>query len=39
MIWLRCGNTSEARLKEILSKHLEDALAFIEAGDPLVEIQ
>ena len=39
VIWLRCGNTSEARLKEILSHHLENALAFIDAGDPLVEIQ
>ena len=39
VIWLRCGNTSEARLKEILSNHLEDALAFINAGDALIEIQ
>jgi predicted nuclease of predicted toxin-antitoxin system len=39
VIWLRCGNTSEARLKEILFLHLESALAFIAAGDSLVEIQ
>ena len=39
VIWLRCGNTSEVRLKEILSNHLENALAFIGAGDSLVEIQ
>ena len=39
VIWLRCGNTSEERLKGILSEHLETALAFIQAGDPLVEIQ
>jgi predicted nuclease of predicted toxin-antitoxin system len=39
IIWLRCGNTSEYRLKQILKKHLDDALRFIEAGDNLVEIQ
>ena len=39
VIWLRCGNTSEAKLKEILFLHLESALAFIAAGDSLVEIQ
>jgi len=39
VIWLRCGNTSEARLKQILTDHLDDALAFIGSGDDLVEIQ
>lgn len=39
VIWLRCGNTSEARLKEIFSNHLLNALGFIAAGDSLVEIQ
>jgi len=39
VIWLRCGNTSEERLKEILSKNLEVALAYLAAGESLVEIQ
>ena len=39
IIWLRCGNTSEAKLKQILADHLEDALKFIDAGDDIVEIQ
>ena len=39
VIWLRCGNTSEAALKQILSNHLNEALDFIANGDPLVEIQ
>ena len=39
VIWLRCGNTSEARLKEILSIHLAEALAFLDSGEDLVEIR
>jgi predicted nuclease of predicted toxin-antitoxin system len=39
VIWLRCGNTSEERLKEILSSHLMDAMAYLQAGECLVEIQ
>lgn len=39
VIWLRCGNTTESRLKEILKDHLEEALRFIESGERLVEIQ
>jgi predicted nuclease of predicted toxin-antitoxin system len=39
VIWLRCGNTSEHRLKEILRLHLAKALSLIERGEPLVEIQ
>ena len=39
IIWLLCGNTSEAMLKQILADHLEDALRFIAAGDALVEVQ
>ena len=38
IIWLTCGNTSEARLQEIFSKHLDAARRLIEAGDSLVEI-
>jgi predicted nuclease of predicted toxin-antitoxin system len=39
VIWLRCGNTSEAELKQILSDHLATALDFILKGEALVEIQ
>jgi predicted nuclease of predicted toxin-antitoxin system len=39
VIWLRCGNTSEAALKQILADHLDEALGFIASGEGLVEIQ
>ena len=39
VIWLRCGNTTESRLKEILNKHLEETLVFLRDGEALVEIQ
>jgi predicted nuclease of predicted toxin-antitoxin system len=39
VIWLRCGNTSEERLKQVLSNHLTRALDYITTGEPLVEIQ
>lgn len=38
IIWLTCGNTSNARLREILSQTLPRALEFLEAGEALVEI-
>jgi predicted nuclease of predicted toxin-antitoxin system len=38
VIWLTRGNTSNARLREILSVSLEKALNLIEAGETLVEI-
>ena len=38
IIWLACGNTSEAALKQILSSALPEALRLLEAGDDLVEI-
>jgi predicted nuclease of predicted toxin-antitoxin system len=37
VIWLTCGNTSNARLKEILTEHLVEALDILE-NDDLVEI-
>lgn len=39
VIWLRCGNTSENRLKQILTDHLDEALDFIASGETFVEIQ
>jgi predicted nuclease of predicted toxin-antitoxin system len=38
IIWLTCGNTSNARLQEILSATLLEALELLRTGEPLVEI-
>ncbi len=38
VIWITCGNTSNARLKEILTSALPKALELIDAGERLVEI-
>ena len=38
VIWLRCGNTSNARLRDLLRSTLRQALALIAAGESLVEI-
>ena len=38
ILWLTCGNTSEARLQQIFTTHFSSARRLIEAGDSLVEI-
>ena len=38
LIWITCGNTSNAYLRTVLSETLKDALAVLESGDTLVEI-
>ncbi len=38
IIWLTCGNTSNANLKIILSKTLQDAINFLESGEKIIEI-
>ena len=38
VVWLTCGNTSNARLREILAATLGPALALVDAGERLVEI-
>jgi predicted nuclease of predicted toxin-antitoxin system len=38
VIWLTCGNTSNARLKKILANTLEKALELLQSGEQLVEI-
>ena len=38
IIWITYGNTSNAALKEILSKNLHNALRLLESGEPLVAI-
>jgi predicted nuclease of predicted toxin-antitoxin system len=38
VIWITCGNTSNARLKEILTNTLPKALELLQSGENLVEI-
>ena len=38
VIWLTCGNTSNSRLKKVLSERLLQALRQLEAGESLVEL-
>ncbi len=38
VIWVTCGNTSNARLKDILTKTLPKALELLKSGEELVEI-
>lgn len=38
VIWLTCGNTSNASLKSMLTVTLSSALELLRAGEPLVEI-
>lgn len=38
IIWLTCGNTSNARLKEILTATLNDAIELLQNGEEIVEI-
>ena len=39
VIWLTCGNSSNARLKQILNGTLHKALSLLESGEPVVEIR
>ena len=38
IILVTCGNTSNARMREILNKQLKFILELIKGGEPLVEI-
>jgi len=38
VIWVTCGNTSNGRLKEVLTATLPKALDLLNAGERLVEI-
>jgi predicted nuclease of predicted toxin-antitoxin system len=38
IIWLTCGNTSNAQLRKILSATLPQALKLLRSGEALVEI-
>jgi len=38
IIWLRMGNTSNARLKAVFAARLPDALQMLDGGEALVEM-
>src|SRR5438874_10211081 len=38
ILWITCGNTSNAHLKVILTKQLQQALQLLAGGEPIVEI-
>ncbi|MBJ7259915.1 MAG: hypothetical protein JHD33_10295, partial [Chthoniobacterales bacterium] len=38
IVWLTCGNTSEAALRVLLAKAMPRALELLAAGESLVEI-
>lgn len=38
VIWITCGNTSNERLKEILTITLSQAIDLLQAGEEIVEI-
>ena len=38
ILWLTCGNTSDAALQQILGRHLATALSLLDGGEDLVEI-
>ena len=38
VLWVTCGNTTNARLQQILSKCMPEAIPRLKAGDPLIEI-
>jgi predicted nuclease of predicted toxin-antitoxin system len=39
VLWVTCGNNSNARLKEILTGVFPKAIQLLQAGESLVEIQ
>jgi predicted nuclease of predicted toxin-antitoxin system len=38
IIWITCGNTSNQKMKQILSNTLRDATKLLEKGETVVEI-
>ena len=38
VLWLRCGNMSNARLKNLLDRTLPDAIELLDHSEPIVEI-
>jgi len=38
ILWITCGNTSNARMREVLEKSLDKAVELLCNGEPVVEI-
>jgi predicted nuclease of predicted toxin-antitoxin system len=38
ILWVTCGNTSNARLRDVLRKSFPEARTRLEQGEPLIEI-
>ncbi len=38
ILWVRCGNTSNPHLKQVLRRTLPTALQLLESGETLIEI-
>ena len=38
VIWLRCGNTSNQRLRRLFERSLRQAIALLDQGETLIEI-
>ena len=39
VLWLTCGNTSNARLRAVLAAAFPEAMRLIRGGEPLVEMR
>lgn len=39
VIWIRCGNTSNAYLKKVLLRNLPKAIELLQSGEELIEIR
>jgi predicted nuclease of predicted toxin-antitoxin system len=39
VIWLTCGNTSNARLRQILTQTFSQTITLLATGEPVVEIK
>ena len=39
VLWVTCGNSSNAKLREILTRDLPSAITRLESGESLVEIE
>lgn len=38
LIWIRCGNTTNAQMRHILFQSFPKAISLLQEGEPLVEI-
>ena len=38
IVWLRCGNTSNAALRRVLAREMPAAIIRLVAGEPMIEV-